>query len=62
MTEDELNAWLQDHSIAIFGRVLNPISEIPTWGAYAVLRGYQQTILNFWDQKGSPAANTYPPN
>jgi hypothetical protein len=60
LSGDDLNAWLQDHAIAIFGRALNPALEVPTWGAYFAYRGAEQTVLNFWTQKDTPGAKTYP--
>lgn len=57
-TPDEDAAWLQDHAIPIFGRPLNPASEVPTWAAYLAFRGKQQTILNFWSEKAN--AGPYP--
>lgn len=56
--DDDINAWLQDHAIAIWNRPLNPNSEVPVWNAYYRTRGAQQTVLNFWNEKSN--AGPYP--
>lgn len=62
LSGDDLNAWLQDHALALWGRPLNPTSEIPVWAAYYANRGAEQTVINFYDclQTNPTACHTYP--
>lgn len=48
---DDIQAWLEDHAIAILGRVLTPGTELDTWTAYYQTRGATQTVLNMWSNK-----------
>lgn len=48
---DDIQAWLEDHSIAILNRTLTPGIELDTWTAYYQTRGATQTVLNFWSNK-----------
>ena len=62
-TPDQAKAWLQDHAIAILGRLLaqdpvpispthpTPTGEIDIWYAYYLVRGEQQTVINFYTSK-----------
>jgi|HubBroStandDraft_5_1064220.scaffolds.fasta_scaffold778774_2 hypothetical protein len=48
---DDIQAWLEDHAIAIWNRSLTPGTELDTWTAYYQSRGATQTVLNFWTNK-----------
>lgn len=48
---DDIQAWLEDHSIAILNRTLTPGIELDTWTAYYQTRGATQTVLNFYANK-----------
>jgi hypothetical protein len=56
---DQAKAWLQDHAVSIWGRLLaqDPTGsgngEIDTWYAYYLYRGMQQTVINFVTNKSA---------
>ena len=60
MTDDQAKAWLQDHAIAMWGRLLDVGTENTTWLSYLNNRGYEQTVISLFN--GAATASTHPNN
>jgi hypothetical protein len=57
---EDLDCALQACAWSYWGRALNPASEAPIWTLYYTARGAHQTMLNFFAERNSTAAKTYP--